>query len=237
MAWQKENVPEIREAAEAIDAGDVSLYNRLLGEAQEKGVSLANAVKLAESIRKEKNKQESTAAEQTAQAALTYEEIMAGMTSESTQSTYGKTYTTGQLNSLLEDSLETGDTSSALEVRNAMLEQGKTQTSINSSLTRYWKERLQQAYNEGDMVTVRTITDMLERMGMKKSTIQGWTAEKSSLFGNSSTRSTGFGSGGFGNKKTGSSTRSTGFGSGGFGSSTKKSGSKKSGFGSGGFGS
>ena len=240
LTWQRENIPEIREAAEAIEAGDISTYNQKLNAATQKGVSMANAVKMAESERKKLTKTEPAPAKK---REYTYDEILAGLTTDSTESSYSKSvYTNGQMNSLLED----GNIDAAIQVRDAMLEGGKTQTQINSSLTSYWKERLKQAYDEGDMAEVRRISEMLQHMGMKQSTIQKWTTSGTSLFGGSGTfgssskKSGGFGSGTFGSssKKT---SKSTGFGSGTFGSSTKKSSKstkKSSGFGSGGlFGS
>ena len=228
--WQKANIPQIRQAAEAIEiSGDIDLYNRLIKEITEQGISTANAVKYVESERqkiKKAEKAEKEAKEQKeAQPAagpqrMTYEQITASMTKEASD----QIYTNGMMNSLLED----GNVAQAVAVKNAMLESGKKQSAINSSLTSYWKPILQAAYDAGDMQTVRQITEMLMEMGMNRSTIQGWTGTKSSGssgFGSRSFGSGSFGSGSFGSGAFGKNT----FGSGSFGTTAgkKKTNSKK----------
>jgi hypothetical protein len=220
-AWQKANIPEIKEAAQAIDGGDIGRYNELINQIVAKGVSMANAVKYVEAARKKLTEGAETGGEGAGQGQggqpMTFDEIVAGLTSDSTEKTYGAGYTNGMLNSLLED----GNVEGAIRVRDAMIQSGKTKSSINSAMTSYWKPILVTAYEDGDMVTVRRITDMLVEMGVSRTTITGWTSKSTSSgsgFGSGGFGSGGFGSGGFG---------SGGFGSGGFGSG---------GFGSGGFG-
>jgi pentatricopeptide repeat protein len=162
-------------------------------------------------------------------------DIVSGMT-KATSASEDNAYTNGMMNSLLED----GNVDAAKAVRDDMLANGKKAASINSSLTSYWKPLLQAAYDNGDMAEVRRITSMLVEMGMKRTTVSGWTQEKSGSSSSSSKKKSGFGSGSFGSGSYGSSgkksSKKSGFGSGSFGSSGKKS-SKKSGFGSGSFGS
>jgi pentatricopeptide repeat protein len=218
--WQKENIPEIRQAAEAIEAGDITEYNRLINQLTEMGLSMTNAVKYVEAERKkgEKgNRQEAVG--NSGPSVMTYDEIVSGMT-KATANSEQNAYTNGMMNSLLED----GNVEAAMAVRDDMLKNGnKKLSAINSSLTSFWKPRIQEAYANGDMEEVRRITNMLVQMGMKRTTITGWTSNTKSTSSSSSKKS-GFGSGSFG--------------SGGFGSSSKKSSSKKkSGFGSGSFGS
>jgi uncharacterized coiled-coil DUF342 family protein len=216
-SWQKENIPEIRKAAEAIEAGDISEYNRLINQLTEMGLSMTNAVKYVEAARKKgEGRKEEVGGNNTP---MTYEEIVSGMTKATTNSEEN-VYTNGMMNSLLED----GNVAAAMAVKDDMLKNGnKKLSAINSSLTSFWKPRLQEAYANGDMEEVRRITNMLVQMGMKRTTITGWTSSTKSTSSSSSKKS-GFGSGTFG--------------SGGFGSSSKKSSSKKkSGFGSGSFGS
>lgn len=216
-AWIKQNNPAIREAAEAIEAGNIELYNGKINEIVESGVSMANAVKWVEAERKKMNEPETAEKEEAPDHPLTWEEIQAGMTSASTEKTYGGGYTTGMLNGLLED----GEIDAALAVREAMLKSGKTEQSIKSSLTSYWKERVIAAYEAGDTQMVNQLMEMLVKMGLNRSTVQGWMTPKKS---SSSSKSSGFGS-------------SKGFGSGFGSSSSKKSGFGSSGFGSGSFGS
>ena len=224
--WQKENIPQIKQAAQAIEDGDISLYNRLVREITEQGVSTANAVKYVESERKklqeaaQKKEEENENRQTQTPQRMTYDQITAGMTKEASD----LLYTNGMMNSLLED----GNVAQAVAVKNAMLESGKKQSAINSSLTSYWKPILKAAYDAGDMQTVRQITEMLMEMGMNRSTIQGWTGTKSSGssgFGSRSFGSGSFGSGSFGKSSFGSGT----FGSGSFGTTAgkKKTSSKK----------
>lgn len=225
--YMKQNNPAIREAAEAIEAGDIGTYNDKINEITETGVSMADAVKWVEAERKKLTgpSEEETEQAQEAGRRMTYDEIVAGMTKESDAKTYGSGYTNGMMNSLLED----GHITEALAVREAMLKSGKAEQSIRSSLTSYWKERLIAAYEAGNEEQVRQWINMLVQMGMNRSTVQGWLSPKTSSskstgfgsskgFGSSSSKKSGFGSGGFG---------SGSFGSGSFGSSTKKKSSKK----------
>lgn len=212
-SWQKANIPEIKQAAEAIDNGDLSLYNQLINELTGKGLSMTNAVKYVEAERKKMTAEPKK--EEEASGALTYQEILSGMTKE-TKTSEDNSYTNGMMNSLLED----GNVQAAMAVRDDMLANGKTKSSISSSLSSFWKPRLQEAYAAGDMVTVRQITQMLVQMGLKHTTIQGWTSSTGTSSSSSSKKS-GFGSGSFGGGSFGNS---------------KKSSSKKSSFGSGSFG-
>jgi pentatricopeptide repeat protein len=209
--WQKQNIPEIRQAAEAIEAGNISEYNRLLNGLTKQGISLTNAVKYVESERKKLGAGEEKAPEAVQPGRLTYDQITAGMTKEESD----QVYTNGMINSLLED----GNVSAAKAIRDDMLARGKKQSAISSSLSSYWKERYIEAYNAGDMTEVRRITDMLVELGVNRSTITGWTGTKSS----GSSYSSSYYSSGFGK----SSSKKKGFG---------KSTSKKSKFGGGKFG-
>ena len=214
--WQKENIPEIRQAAEAIEAGDITEYNRLINQLTEMGLSMTNSVKYVEAARKKgEGRKEEVGGNNTP---MTYDEIVSGMT-KATKTSEQNAYTNGMMNSLLED----GNVAAAMAVRDDMIKNGnKKLSAINSSLTSFWKPRIQEAYANGDMEEVRRITNMLVQMGMKRTTITGWTSNTKSTSSSSSKKS-GFGSGTFG--------------SGSFGSSSKKSSKKKSGFGSGSFGS
>ena len=213
-SWQKANIPEIRQAAEAIDNGDLSLYNQLINELTGKGLSMTNAVKYVEAERKKMTAEPKK--EEEASGALTYQQILSGMTKE-TKTSEDNSYTNGMMNSLLED----GNVQAAMAVRDDMLANGKTKSSISSSLSSFWKPRLQEAYAAGDMVTVRQITQMLVQMGLKHTTIQGWTSSTGTSSSSSSSKKSSFGSGSFGGGSFGNS---------------KKSSSKKSSFGSGSFG-
>ena len=198
-------------------------YNEKINALTHKGLSMANAVKYVEAARKKLNnvdlETEPDRAE-TPAGMLTYEEIVASMRKDESE----QAYTNGMMNSLLED----GNLTAAIAIRDDMIANGKKASSINSSLASYWKPRLQAAYDAGDMETVRNITKMLVEMGLKRTTIQGWTSGSTG----SSSSSTGFGGFGF-----------SGFGSTGKKSTTKKSSSKNSkstffggsGFGSGGW--
>jgi len=234
--WQKENIPQIREAAEAIEWGDLAEYNALINELVSMGLSMTNAVKYVEAERGKMQKTDDNQETTRSSEPMTYEDIVSGMTKDESDSQY----TNGQMNSLL----EYGDIEQAKAIRDEMLKAGKKSSSINSSLTSHWKPMLQAAYQAGDMAEVRRITNMLVEMGMKRTTIAGWTnsagssssSSSKSGFGSKGFGSGSFGSGGFGKK---SSKKKSGFGSGSFGSGGfgKKSSKKKSGFGSGSFGS
>lgn len=214
--WQKENIPQIREAAEAIEWGDLAGYNSLINDLVSMGLSMSNAVKYVEAERGKMQKgDEGNSQEAVGNRNYSYDEIVAGMT----KSESDLMYTNGQMNSLL----EYGDIEQAKAIRDEMLKAGKKSSSINSSLTSHWKPLLQAAYAAGDMAEVRRITNMLVSMGMKRTTVTGWTTSGSGTSSSSSKKKSGFGSGSFG--------------SGGFGSNSKKSSKKKSGFGSGSFGS
>ena len=217
--WQKANIPEIREAAEAIDSGDLVGYNSKINQLVEMGLSMTNAVKYVEAVRKKNEKSGELRVESGANSPMSYQDIVSGMT-KTTATSEENSYTNGMMNSLLEDN----NIEAAKAIRDDMLKNGKKSSAINSSLTSHWKPLLQAAYAEGDMAEVRRITNMLVSMGMKRTTVTGWATSGSSTSSSSSSKKTGFGSGSFG--------------SGGFGSSSKKSSSKKkTGFGSGSFGS
>ena len=116
--WQKANIPEIREAAQAIDSGDLTEYNRLINELTKMGLSMTNAVKYVEAVRKksQEGSREQATGSSNSGSALTYQEILDGMTKE-TATSESMSYTNGMMNSLLED----GNVDAAKQVRDDMI--------------------------------------------------------------------------------------------------------------------
>ena len=173
-ALKREHAQTIREAAQAIEKGDVTTYNNLINQMTKGGVNMANAVSWVETERKKIGKagaeENNESAKETAPIRLTYDEIMESLLPANAKS---EQYTTGMLTSLQ----ESGNLAEAQKVYQKLLETRKA-SSIQSSMTSYWKPQLVAAYNRGDMTEVKRIKSMLMKFGYKEKTIANWTKKK-----------------------------------------------------------